>query len=62
MFFVPLLEMVNDMVKIIASGLQAVEMNAALNAKIECKKLRLSFDKSQKCPLVKRVQQKQCVI
>ena len=51
---IPPLEMVDDILTISTCGLQAVEMNAALNAMIECKKLRLSFDKSHKMHISKK--------
>ena len=42
---IPPLQMVDDILVVSKCGVQAVFMNAILNAKIEEKKLRLSYDK-----------------
>ena len=52
--FIPPLEMIDDILTISKCGLQAVEMNAALNTMIECKKLRLSQDKRSHMHISKR--------
>ena len=46
--------MVDDIMTVSKCGTQSVAMNATLNSKFECKKLRLSHDKSKQLHISKR--------
>ena len=52
--FIPPLQMVDDIVTISTCGMQAITMNACLNAKIESKKLIISHEKSFQMHVGKR--------
>ena len=51
---IPPLQMIDDILTVSTCGLQAITMNATLNAKIEGKKLRMSHDKSHCLHISKR--------